>query len=168
MGLEPTTVGLRVQRSTDWASRARMRFILIRIWIKYPFYILTSLPNAKTYLRKGYCSTQMTSDALWSAIRCIVQSLGWNYFWTSFRNSSKCFSSLNILIVGVWGHVLPSASFQVEPRASGFVSRIQNVHKLSLSYEFRHLSQKFAETLRFISRHLVFSKWTVQNIFTWC
>ena len=33
MGLEPTTVGLRVQRSTDWASRAWMIYLKSRIWV---------------------------------------------------------------------------------------------------------------------------------------
>ena len=37
VGLEPTTVGLRVQRSTDWASRARLSFSTVKLYFILKF-----------------------------------------------------------------------------------------------------------------------------------
>ena len=44
VGLEPTTVGLRVQRSTDWASRAWMIYFETRIYIRLSHIKLESHP----------------------------------------------------------------------------------------------------------------------------
>ena len=57
MGLEPTTVGLRVQRSTDWASRAEYdnldRFLYSQIHI---------LPSADLFSLKVMPSMHIECD----------------------------------------------------------------------------------------------------------
>ena len=52
-GLEPATVGLKVQRSTDWANQARCR-LMTKNFIIFPVYRFILIKSQKKAVTKSY------------------------------------------------------------------------------------------------------------------